>query len=231
LPASISHPHCLAQAAYDLPAASAELLKNVPFAAGKPIGQQLRKRFSECDQHNTCEGAALTHGCSKDKNYNTALLSLPGGVVFYHAKMGIDADGSPLSIKNAGPTDQPTTNFRYRLPNSPSVNSDAVPYIVIPQKGFEESLHVVVGDNPAVVFDGQVAYALVADLGPKCKLGEGSIALHEQLGHKVCIARDSKGECTRLHDVGLSQDVLYFIFPFCKDDREWAYPGQYRGTS
>lgn len=202
-----------AQSTYTPPPESAKLLAGIPLSAGKAAGKQFTDRFSDCDHHDTCDGKPLTHGCEKDPSQNSTLLQLPGGVIFYDAKMGIDADGSPLSMKNAGPTDQPNTSFRYHLPGSPSVNSDVVPYIVIPLGGFDKALGISIGDIAAVIFKDRLVFALVADLGPKCKIGEGSIQLHEALGHPVCRLRDSTGECTKLHDVGIEKNVLYFIFP------------------
>ncbi len=202
-----------AQSTYTPPPESATLLVGIPLSAGKAAGKQFTDRFNECDHHDTCDGSPLKHGCEKDPSQNTTLLQLPGGVIFYDAKMGVDADGSPLSVKNAGPTDQPNTSLRYPLPGSPSVNSDAVPYIVIPLGGFDKALGISLGDIAAVVFKNRLVFALVADFGPKCKIGEGSIQLHEALGHPVCTQRDSKGECTKLRDVGINKNVLYFIFP------------------
>ena|SRR5882672_7434046 len=204
------------QSSYQPPNASADVVAGVPFSSGKPVGQKFRDRFIECDQHDKCDGVPLKFGCSKDRNRNTALLKLAGGVIFYDAKLGIDADGSPLARDNAGSTDQVDTSFRYPLAGSPSVNADRVPYVVIPLGGFGKELGVVPGDIAAVVYQEHLLYALVADLGPKCKIGEGSIELHEELGRKVCRNRNSKGDCTRLRDVGIDRDVLYFIFPGSK---------------
>lgn len=153
----------------------------------------------------------MKYGCRKDPNRNTVLLRLPGNVIFYDGKMGVDADGSPLSKNTPGVTDQPETSFRFRSPGNPSVDSDKVPYIVIPG-GFAKALGTQMGDIAAVVYKDHVVYALVADQGPTCKLGEGSIELHEQLGHKVCMARNGAKECTKLRDIGIERDVLYFIF-------------------
>jgi len=75
---------------------------------------------------------------------------------------------------------------------------------------------VTTGDIAAVVFNGKAVFSLVADSRPKCKIGEGSIQLHEELGYKVCLARNSRQECTRLRNTSIAKDVLYFIFPRSK---------------
>jgi len=130
--------------------------------------------------------------------------------------MGLDADGSPYSRNTPGQTDKPKTSYRYEVPGKPSVDADKVPFIVMPKGGFGEDLGLDVGDVAAVVYEGKVSYALVADRGPDCKIGEGSIELHEELGHKVCRARNAKEECTNLRNAGIGSGVLYFIFPKSK---------------
>lgn len=204
LPAAAAQP-------YAPPDASARLVTGVPFRAAVPVGSQFRARFTECDTRDSCDGKKLTFGCSQDPNRNTVLLSLPGNVIFYDAKMGLDADGSPYSKRTPGRTDQPETSFPYRLSGRPSVDADKVPFIVVPGRGFA-ALQIQMGDIAAVVYKDHLVFALVADEGPPCKLGEGSIQLHELLGHAVCTARNEARECTKLRDVGIERNVLYFVF-------------------
>jgi hypothetical protein len=195
------------------PADSKAAVAGIKFSAGAPAGQKFRKRFTECDTQNTCDGKPLKFGCSKDLNHNTALIDLNGKALFFNAKMGLDADGSPLSKgPGAGSTDQPETSYRYPMPGSPSVNADRVPFIVIPGGGFASELGVKLGDIAAVVFKGKVSFALVADQGPVCKIGEGSMQLHELVGHKVCTQRNAGGDCVKLKNVGLEGGIMYFIF-------------------
>ena len=195
------------------PAESRAAVAGINFAGGMPTGQRFKARFAECDRANTCDGRPLRFGCSHDRNRNTALIDLNNKALFFNAKMGLDADGSPLSQgAGAGATDQPETSYRYPLPGRPSVNADRVPFIVMPGGGFGGELGVKIGDIAAVVFKGKVTFALVADGGPTCKIGEGSIQLHELVGHKVCTQRAPNGDCTKLRNVGVERDVLYFIF-------------------
>ena len=202
-----------AQAQYTPPPRSAQAVQGVRWAQAQAAGARFRNRFRECESGNTCDGQVLRYGCSRDPSRNTAILRFPDGTIFFDGKMGLDADGSPYSRRTPGRTDQPETSYRYSVPGSPSVDADKVPFIVIPLGGFAEELGVDVGDVAAVVYEGRVSYALVADKGPKCKIGEGSIQLHEQLGHNVCRARNAAGECTNLRNVGIGSGVLYFVFP------------------
>jgi hypothetical protein len=202
-----------ARADYSPPAGSAKVLQGVSFQ-GEDVGLSFRNRFRECDTSNTCDGKELRYGCSTDKNNNKALMRLRNGVIFFEAKMALDTDGAPLLYPDAG--HQPETSLQYDIPGNVSFNSDRVPFIVIPLGGFGESLGVKIGDVATIVHKGSRVYGVVADQGPKCKIGEGSIKMHEKLGHKVCLTRGPNGDCTKVRDVGIDGEVLYFIFPNSK---------------
>ena len=65
------------------------------------------------------------------------------------------------------------------------VDSTTIPYLALPPEVLVSKLTggARLGDYAAVIDgDGDVAYAIVADVGPKGKLGEGSIALADALG-------------------------------------------------
>jgi Fungal chitosanase of glycosyl hydrolase group 75 len=206
-----------AQDSYRPPPESAAVVSKIRFSEARPIGQSFRERFSSCDEHDVC--LRKPQSCSNDKSRNKALLQLPGGTIFFEAKMAIDTDGSKLSRtlyeqrKKAGKAviDQPDTSLRYS--DGTSLDADTVPYIAVPGGGFRDALGVDKGDIVAVIYKGTIAYALVGDVGPACKIGEGSLRLHEQLGNKACVARDTAGVCTRAANQSIDAGVLYFIFP------------------
>src|SRR5215216_5013167 len=160
----------VAQAVYIPPTSSAAAVEGIDFASAQPIGQRFSSRFRECDTRSTCDGRRLTFDCRRDPSQNTALLRLSDGTIFFDGKMGLDADGSPIAIRNATGTDRPETSFRFAVPGSPSVDADKVPFIVLPGGGFAGDLGLQQGDIAAVVFNGKVVFALVADSGPKCKI-------------------------------------------------------------
>jgi hypothetical protein len=58
-----------------------------------------------------------------------------------------------------------------------------VPYIAVPPEVL--GLGVVVGDIALVSANGRQAAAVVADVGPRRKIGEGSIALARALGLEI----------------------------------------------
>ncbi|MFL5728227.1 MAG: glycoside hydrolase family 75 protein [Cytophagaceae bacterium] len=83
------------------------------------------------------------------------------------------------------------------------INAEVVPYIVLPERLFTKG-NIKLGDFAAIVNkkNGKIAYAIFADIGPAGKLGEGSIALANNLGI------DSSPK-----DGGADEDVIYIVFP------------------
>jgi hypothetical protein len=85
------------------------------------------------------------------------------------------------------------------------VDSTTIPYIVIPSGlgGREGSPRL--GDLAAVYNKktGRLVYAIVADIGPRSSIGEGSIALAEQLGVP---ADPRKGGLDK-------EDIVMVVFP------------------
>jgi len=86
------------------------------------------------------------------------------------------------------------------------VDSITVPYVAISPRLLARSLAggAKLGDVVAVVnvANGKVAYAVVADVGPKDKLGEGSIALAQALGVD---GNPRRG--------GVGKGIAYVVFP------------------
>ena len=205
-----------AQAQYAPPAQSARVLHDVDFTVAQTIAPDLTQVYQACDMSHE------RGGCATDPARNTVMLKFPdsvagGGIVttagpvFFDAKMAIDADGSTLS-KRAERPNQPETALRYPT-NGESLDSERVPYIVMPLGNFRQETGVALGDLAAVVKDGQVHFAIVGDLGPRTHLGEGSMALHAAFGHLDCKAHDAQGNCSQFVDVSLDPPVLYFVFP------------------
>jgi hypothetical protein len=168
-----------------------------------------------------CDGKQLEdpYKCSGDPSRNTAFLKLQGGVIFYDAKMALDADGSQLS-KARGGTNLPETAWHYPTPPGDSVDAEHVPYIVLSEEfvalkyvTLRQGITIQTGDIAAVVYNGKTQYALVADTGPACKIGEGSMKLHDELGNKACAVFGPNGICKKASNNGIPKDVMSFIFP------------------
>lgn len=213
-------PAAFAQSTYTPPAASAAEVAGINFDAGLPL-TALHTRLSLCDRSDFCGTKKLKspYRCSSDPSANTVLLKLRDGVLFYDAKMAIDADGAALSKSRTG-TDLPETSWHYPTAPGSSVDAEHVPYIVLPEelvlekhKALRPGVTVNTGDIAAVVYKGRTRYALVADTGPACKLGEGSMKLHDELGNKACVKFGPDGVCTIASNTGIPRDVLFFVFP------------------
>lgn len=80
------------------------------------------------------------------------------------------------------------------------VNASVVPYIVMPPE--LKALGVGLGDVAQVAYGGKAAAAIVADIGPHGRIGEGSPALAALLGIPPS-ARNG----------GCSSGVMYRVFP------------------
>ena len=202
-----------AQTHYAAPSADAAALRGIRFAGAQIILPELTQRFGACDGQDP-------PGCKIDPSRNTAILQFPDGPVFFDAKMAIDADGSALSKRGEFPN-QPETALRYPTTGT-SLDSERVPYIVLPIGDLRRTAGVGTGDLAAVIKDGKLQFAIVGDVGPPPKIGEGSMKLHAALGHNTCTAYDAGGNCSGFTDVSIDPPVLYFVFP---NTRRLIYDG------
>lgn len=209
-----------AQNAFRPPAASAGEVSGIDFKSSQSL-ESLQARFSSCDRTNMCDGKVLKkpYKCSSDPSRNTVILKLRDDVLFYDAKMAIDADGSALS-KARGGTNLPETAWHYPTPPGDSVDAEHVPYIVLPKEfvdakyaGLREGMTIQTGDIAAVVYNGRTQYALVADTGPACKIGEGSMKLHDEMGNKACAEFGPEGICKTASNKSIPKEVMFFVFP------------------
>lgn len=210
----------VAQPAYKPPAASAGEVSGIDFTPSQSLAP-LQARFSTCDRTDVCDGRKLEkpYKCSSDPSRNTVILKLKDDVIFYDAKMAIDADGSALS-KARGGTDLPETAWHYPTPPGDSVDAEHVPYIVLSKEfvsakyaGLRQGVTIHTGDIAVVVYNGKTQYALVADTGPACKIGEGSMRLHDELGNRACAEFGPNGVCKTASNNGIPKDVMFFVFP------------------
>jgi len=96
-------------------------------------------------------------------------------------------EGKVLSLKNP---------LRY-------VDAESVPYVVVPPQIRLSVPGVVMGCHARVSCNGKVVDAVVADIGPRSKLGEGSMALAAALGFNP----------SPRHGGTTSKVVQYTIFP------------------
>jgi hypothetical protein len=132
-------------------------------------------------------------------------VTLPGGQIFFDTDLELDTDGWPDG-PDGDPSWQRNTSLRY-ADNGP-INSNAVPYFVLPQpRAWYVTRGVSLGDYAAVIFKDKLAFAVFADLGPTKKLGEGSIELMRRLGQERMKPNGS------VKNAGMGPRVLTVVFP------------------
>lgn len=119
--------------------------------------------------------------------------------LLFAGKFAIDADGAGEAWKS-DPWGQPETSLQWG--GGRSLDPTQTPYFVLPI-GFDGAYPgVQLGDLAAVIYRGKVAFAIFGDRGPRTKIGEGSIALAEELGINSSPTRG-----------GVSDGVLWIVFP------------------
>lgn len=193
------------------------------------VGVSYTKLYKECDTSNTYNGKTLpmlgSHQlkCSTDPNRAKFILKFPDGTIMFRSKLGVDADGSPVSQSpGASPADQPQTSLKFENPPKNSVNAEEYSFVVVPQNkaGFKAKFKtdsgIGLGDLAVVIKGDKCSFGFVADQGPPYRIGEASMKTHEDLGNPQC---KNVGEhpCTKLkaggNGVGIGSDVTTIIFP------------------
>lgn len=196
--------------AFTPPSASLDQVSGVQFDSAESL-VSLKARFDAADQVPD----------NRDPSRCKALLRFPDGTIFWSAKLAIDADGPAagngrLSGSELDPDDGQDDTFYHYPGTDQGLASEVVPYIVMPGKPFDEVSGLTFGDVAVVIFHNKRAAAIVGDLGPSRKIGEGSIRLHEALHPPApdpCAERDREGFCRRIRNASIGEDVLCFIFP------------------
>jgi hypothetical protein len=196
--------------AFKPPPASAGQCNGVPFEDAENVAADNKAAFDAFDK--TPKG-------KNDPSKCKALLAFPdNAAIFWSSKMAIDADGPAAgpgrrsgSELDPGPGQDDTT---LHFSNGKGLPSETIPYIVLPGGSFRSNTGLAFGDVAVVIFKDKITAAICGDLGPKMKIGEGSIRVHEALHPPApdpCIRGDD-GFCRRIHNVSIDEDVLFFVF-------------------
>ena len=193
------------------------------------VGKTYRSLYKTCDSADTFNGALLPRfngrrlKCSTDPNHVDFIRKFPDGTIVFRSKMGVDADGSPVSQSpNASAADQPHTSLHYDTGTADYVNAEDVSFVVVPQSkasyraAFKADSGIGLGDLAVVIKGGKCSFGLVADEGPAYRIGEASMKAHEDLGNPQCKV-PGEYPCKRLkaggNGVGIAAGVTYIIFP------------------
>lgn len=138
------------------------------------------------------------------------LFDKAGSPISCSAGMAVDtdgpADGNPIPDPD---THQDVTAATYDDGAGTSISAFRIPYVVKPQGSSPGKKHCAKPLNAVRLWDlvrvkcaGKSVMAVVADLGPVGKFGEGSVALH-----------DACGNTRARENVGIGSGITYIFFP------------------
>lgn len=146
-----------------------------------------------------------------------SLTSENGQMGFYFiSDLDLVTDGGEDPGIRFESTHQSDTTLHHR--SGEPLNSNKVPFVVLPLGTWRREHGIKLGDFGYVAYNGRVVAVIAGDLGPRTKLGEGSIALHRALGFE----RVRNG---RIRDIGIEGGVRTLMFPgsgdgFCPPNAE-----------
>ena len=120
---------------------------------------------------------------NNDGGSETVPMCAAPGAVWFTADMDIDCDGGSAKACTADPYYQPETSANDS--HGDPLDASTLSFTVLPldSNGFSlsgQDLHL--GTVTAVIYKGQLVWAVLGDRGPKGTVGEGSYALAVALG-------------------------------------------------
>jgi hypothetical protein len=137
----------------------------------------------------------------------TFMCKFPSGQLYFESKLDLDTDGSIYAAQD--PTGQPATSAKDA--EGHNLDADLINYFVLPG-GFFVHHRIRIGDIGVVIRGIRKAYACFGDVGPAHSLGEGSIALHRDLGHETIVNRHTANG-GHLVNSGIPSEVITIVFP------------------
>jgi hypothetical protein len=188
-----------AQAAPQAPAAAAQAAS--PKADGGPGPAELLAKTAKCTV--VSKGTYTNTQANKKVNICGAT-----GAYYWTSGMNIDCDGQRTTQCNEKTDCCYQNDTSFHLSNGKPLSAAVTPYVVIPlpSSRFSYGSHGIKGgDILAVVYNGQVEYAVFGDEGPNNIIGEASYATAKALG----INPDPKNG-------GTADPVTYIVFPGSK---------------
>jgi hypothetical protein len=174
------------------------LLSSGAAGASSGGGERLLARLGTCSPISTRDFA------TDAGRRRTVPICGVKGAIWWTADMDIDCDGLATSECNSttDPLFQPQTALE---PGGVPLDAAATRYMVIPQpsRAFDYRRHgVALGAVAAIVYRGQVTFAVFGDVGPKPIIGEASYATAADFGLDT---NPSTG--------GADRGVTYVVFP------------------
>ena len=107
-----------------------------------------------------------------------------GEKVFWTGKQDVDNDGSGGNVEPDEPRKDPCHQNDTSLhdPQGKALNAQTVPFVVVPPQVCEQTTGHVLGSLAFASYKGKTVNAVVGDIGPRNKVGEGSVRLAQLLG-------------------------------------------------
>ncbi len=149
-----------------------------PAPAG-PTADQLMASLGACKKISSSPYAP-----DEGESATINVCSLPNAV-WFTADMDVDCDGKTSSVcnKSADPDYQDSTAGADSQGNA--LDASTLPYIVVPgvsSRWSYKASGLGMGSVVAVIYNGQIEYGIVGDVGPTSIIGEGSYAMAKSLG-------------------------------------------------
>jgi hypothetical protein len=196
--------------AFTPPPASAGQCNGVPFEDARNVAADNKAAFDAFDR---------TPAGKNDPSKCKALLAFPGQrrhllvIQNGHRRRRTSGGTRPANWLGTRPG---TGTGRYKAPffQWQRVTERNDPLHCAAGGSFRSNTGLAFGDVAIVIFKDKITAAICGDLGPRTKIGEGSIRVHEALHPPApdpCI-RDDNGFCRRIHNVSIDEDVLFFVF-------------------
>jgi hypothetical protein len=165
---------CVLLLALAAPAVAAKAVAQGPSAA-----QLLARLGNGCDQISNGKFA------TDDGEPATVPVCQTGGAVFYSADMDIDCDGRRTAQCNENTDCCFYPDTAYHSSADEPLDAASLPYVVLPSPSSRWDFGdygIDGGSVVAVIYNGQVEYAVVGDTGPETIIGESSYATANELG-------------------------------------------------
>jgi hypothetical protein len=190
-------------------AASAHAATNTtakPGIKAGPSASQLLAKVSGCKQ--VSKGKFRT---DDETSANVAVCgTTKGNPVWIKADMDVDCDGVSTARCNKKTDPWYQNDTAIHTSKGKPFTADVTRYFVLPQNSasawkFQSDSGIQMGDVAAIIYNGKVSYAVLADTGPTNIIGEASYATAKALG----INPDPKNG-------GTDSGVTYIVFPKSK---------------
>lgn len=165
-----------AQAAPQAPAAATQVSPNAD--GGSPSAAELLAKTANCTV--VSKGTYTNTQANKKVNICGAT-----GAYFWTSGMNIDCDGQRTTQCNENTDCCYQNDTSFHQSDGKPMNAAKTPYVVIPlpsSRWSYQSAGIKGGDVLAVIYKGQVEYAVFGDEGPNNIIGEASYATAKALG-------------------------------------------------